>query len=75
MSDTQLTPDFSDYVAAIKRRRVLLVSVALPIVAIAIALAVGLPDIFVSSGLITFSDATISGQLPSDKDKAHRERT
>jgi polysaccharide biosynthesis transport protein len=76
MSDTQLTPDFSDYVAAIKRRRVLLISVALPIVAIAVALAVGLPDIFVSSGLITFSDATISGQLPSDKDKAtHRERT
>jgi len=75
MSDTLSTPDFSDYVAAIKRRRVLLASVALPILAIAIALAVGLPDIFVSTGLITFSDATVSGELPTDKERAHREKS
>jgi polysaccharide biosynthesis transport protein len=75
MSDTLSTPDFSDYVAAIKRRRVLLASVALPIVAIAIALAVGLPDIFVSTGLITFSDATVSGELPTDKEHQHREKS
>jgi uncharacterized protein involved in exopolysaccharide biosynthesis len=75
MSDTPSTPDFSDYVAAIKRRRVLLFSVALPILAIAIALAVGLPDIYVSSGLITFSDATVSGQLPTDKERQGREKS
>jgi polysaccharide biosynthesis transport protein len=75
MSDTLSTPDFSDYVAAIKRRRVLLASVALPILAIAIALAGGLPDIFVSTGLITFSDATVSGKLPTDKDKELREKS
>src|SRR6185437_15339171 len=76
MSDTLSTPDFSDYVAAVKRRRVLLASVALPIMAIAIALAVGLPDIYVSTGLITFSDATVSGQLPTDKDqRANREKS
>jgi polysaccharide biosynthesis transport protein len=75
MSDTLTTPDFSDYIAAVKRRRVLLATVALPIVAIALALAIGLPDIFVSTGLITFSDATVSGELPADKERAARERS
>lgn len=75
MTETQSTPDFSDYVAAIKRRRVLLASVALPIFAIAVALAVGLPDIYVSTGLITFSDATVSGELPTDKDRQKREKS
>ena len=75
MSDTLSTPDFSDYVAAVKRRRLLLATVALPIMAIAIALAVGLPDIYVSSGLITFSDATVSGQLPTDKERTTREKS
>jgi len=75
MSETLTTPDFSDYIAAVKRRRVLLASVALPIFAIALALAVGLPDIFVSTGLITFRDATVSGQLPTDKERASREKS
>jgi uncharacterized protein involved in exopolysaccharide biosynthesis len=75
MSDTLSTPDVSDYVAAIKRRRVLLVSVALPILAIAFALAIGLPDIYVSTGLITFRDATVSGELPTDKERATREKS
>jgi len=75
MSDTVSTPEFSDYVAAIKRRRGLLLGVGLPILAIAIALAIGLPDIFVSTGLITFRDATVSGQLPTDKERATREKS
>jgi polysaccharide biosynthesis transport protein len=75
MSDTPTTPDFSDYIAAVKRRRVLLATVGLPILAIAIALAVGLPDIYVSTGLITFSDATVSGELPTDKERATREKS
>jgi uncharacterized protein involved in exopolysaccharide biosynthesis len=75
MSETLNTPDFSDYIAAIKRRRVLLASIGLPILAIALALAIGLPDIYVSSGLITFSDATVSGELPTDKERARREKS
>jgi polysaccharide biosynthesis transport protein len=75
MSETPSAPDFSDYVAAIKRRRVLLASIALPILAIALALAMGLPDIYVSTGLITFSDATVSGELPTDKERASREKS
>ena len=75
MSETLTTPDFSDYVAAIKRRRVLLATVGLPILAIALALAIGLPDIYVSTGLITFRDATVSGELPTDKERASREKS
>ncbi len=65
MTDEHHSPDLSDYFAAMKRRRLLLAGVALPIVAIALALAIGLPDIFVSTGLITFTDATVSGELPN----------
>jgi len=75
MSETLNTPDFSDYVAAVKRRRILLAMVGLPILTIALALAIGLPDVYVSTGLITFSDATVSGQLPTDKEKATREKS
>ena len=75
MSETSNSPDFSDYVAAIKRRRVLLASIGLPILVIALALAVGLPDIYVGTGLITFSDATVSGELPTDKERATREKS
>ena len=75
MSETSNSPDFSDYIAAIKRRRMLLASIGLPILVIALALAVGLPDIYVGTGLITFSDATVSGELPTDKERATREKS
>lgn len=60
------TPDLSDYLAAIKRRRMLLASIALPILAIAVALAVGLPNIYVSTGLFSFTDATVPGEMPAN---------
>lgn len=68
MAETEdtATPDLSDYVAAIKRRRMLLASIALPIIAIAIALAVGLPSIYESSGFFTFTDATVPGEMPGN---------
>ena len=59
-------PDLSDYLAAIKRRRMLLACIALPILAIAAALAVGLPNIYVSTGLFTFTDATVPGEMPAN---------
>ena len=58
--------DLSDYLAAIKRRRMLLASIALPILAIAAALAVGLPNIYVSTGLFSFTDATVPGEMPAN---------
>ncbi|MBW4051995.1 MAG: hypothetical protein HIU85_11120 [Proteobacteria bacterium] len=60
------TPDLSDYLAAVKRRRMLLASIALPIIAIAAALAVGLPSVYVSTGLFTFTDQTVPGEMPAN---------
>jgi polysaccharide biosynthesis transport protein len=60
------SPDLSDYLAAIKRRRMLLVCIALPILAIAAALAAGLPNIYVATGLFTFTDATVPGEMPAN---------
>jgi succinoglycan biosynthesis transport protein ExoP len=63
--DSPMTTDISDYIAALKRRRMLVAYIALPIAALAIALAIGLPDQYVSSSLIGFTQAEISGELPS----------
>ena len=60
------TPELSDYLAAIKRRRMLLASIALPIIAISAALAVGLPNIYISTGLFSFTDATVPGEMPAN---------
>src|SRR6185437_7747734 len=65
--ETQLTPDFSDYLAAIKRRNFLLLAIGLPILAVAIALAVGLPSVYVSSSLIEFSRSTVPGEVQNQQ--------
>jgi hypothetical protein len=64
MESQAATTDVSDYIAALKRRRGLLVYIVLPIAALALALAIGLPDKYVSMALIGFSQAEISGELP-----------
>jgi succinoglycan biosynthesis transport protein ExoP len=68
MADQDETPsaDLSDYVAAIKRRRMLLAGIGLPIIGIALALAFGLPSIYVASGLFTFTDQTVPGEMPAN---------
>ena len=68
MADLEEAPslDLSDYLAAIKRRRMLLATIALPIIAVAAALSVGLPNIYVSTGLFSFTDATVPGQMPAN---------
>jgi uncharacterized protein involved in exopolysaccharide biosynthesis len=64
MDQQQLTTDFADYVAALKRRRFLLAFIVVPIAVLGIALAVGLPDEYVSRSLIEFWNAPVSGELP-----------
>ena len=68
MAEQDETPsaDLSDYLAAIKRRRMLLASVGLPVIAIALALALGLPSIYVATGLFTFTDQTVPGEMPAN---------
>jgi uncharacterized protein involved in exopolysaccharide biosynthesis len=63
--EPQVTTDVSDYIAALKRRRKMLAYIMLPIAAIGVSLAFGLPDKYLSSSLIEFSQAEISGELPS----------
>lgn len=58
-------PELGDYLSAIKRRRGLLLGISLPILAVTAALALGLPDIYVGTGLVRFTGATISGELPT----------
>jgi succinoglycan biosynthesis transport protein ExoP len=65
-ADIYSGPGIADYFSAIKRRRLLLASIALPILAISLALAIGLPDIYVSSSLFTFTYATVPGDLPAN---------
>lgn len=59
-------PGLSDYVAAIKRRRNLVFGIALPIIALAIMLAIGLPSIYRSSGFIEIEEAQNLRQIVSD---------
>ena len=50
-------PGLQDYFAAIKRRRNLVFGIALPIIALALMLAIGLPSIYQSSGFIEIEEA------------------
>ena len=63
--EPQATTDVSDYIAALKRRRRMLAYIVLPVAAIAVGLALGLPDRFSSQALFTFSQAEVSGELPT----------
>ena len=63
--ETSSGPGLADYLSAIKRRRMLLASVALPILAITAVLALGLPSLYTSSALFTFTYATVPGDLPA----------
>jgi polysaccharide biosynthesis transport protein len=52
-----------DYLAAVKRRRKLIAVVAVPIVIITVVLAIGLPDVYVSSAIIEFDKAKVPTQI------------
>src|SRR5215468_6683637 len=67
MEQQQFTADITDYIAALKRRKMLLAFVALPIAVLTTALAVGLPDQYLSKSMISFENAPVSGALPTDK--------
>lgn len=49
-------PEFSDYLHAIARRRALLLGIAIPIAVLAVLLALTLPDIYTSSGLVAIDE-------------------
>jgi succinoglycan biosynthesis transport protein ExoP len=53
---------FQDYRAALRRRSLLIFGIALPIVALAAMLAIGLPDVYRSSGFIEIESAQSGGR-------------
>ena len=55
--DESQTPGFSEYFAILKKRRGLLLNIATPIAALGAILAIGLPDVYRSSGLIEIEES------------------
>src|SRR5689334_20619803 len=67
--DTPSSSSIADYITALKRRRSVVAVLALPVFALAVAFAVGLPDIYRSTALFKFSKADVSGELRSSDDE------
>ncbi|HTU66051.1 MAG TPA: GNVR domain-containing protein [Steroidobacteraceae bacterium] len=61
--DTQASPEFSDYVHAIARRKGLLFGIAIPVAVLAILLAATLPDVFTASALVEIDDPSSAQSL------------
>jgi uncharacterized protein involved in exopolysaccharide biosynthesis len=61
--EAQASPEFSDYVHAIARRKALLFGVAIPIAVLAILLSLTLPDIYTSSGLVEINSSSAAQAL------------
>jgi len=61
--ESQASPEFSDYIHAIGRRKALLFGVAIPIAVLAILLSVTLPDVYTSSGLVEIDSTSASQSL------------
>jgi uncharacterized protein involved in exopolysaccharide biosynthesis len=64
-------PGFGEYLGIVRKRRGLVFKVALPIVAIAALLAIGLPDVYRSSGLIEIEEDAKQtvGQSPRNNEE------
>src|SRR4051812_35238151 len=61
--DSQASPEFSDYIHAIARRKTLLFGIAIPIAVLAILLSLTLPDIYTSSGLVEIDEPSAAQSL------------
>src|SRR4051812_2968452 len=61
--ETQGSPEFSDYIHAIGRRKGMLFAIAIPIAVLAILLAATLPDVYTASGLVEIDDSTTAQPL------------
>jgi len=61
--DPQASPEFSDYIHAIARRKTLLFGIAIPVAVLAILLSLTLPDIYTSSGLVEIDEPSAAQSL------------
>jgi uncharacterized protein involved in exopolysaccharide biosynthesis len=61
--EPQSSPEFSDYIHAIARRKSLLFGIAIPIAVLAILLALTLPDIYTSSAIVEIDEPSSAQSL------------
>ncbi len=61
--EAQASPEFSDYIHAIARRKALLFGIAIPIAVLAILLSLTLPDIYTSSALVEIDEPSSAQSL------------
>jgi succinoglycan biosynthesis transport protein ExoP len=61
--EAQASPEFSDYIHAIARRKALLFGIAIPIAVLAILMSLTLPDIYTSSGLVEIDEPSAAQSL------------
>ena len=71
--DSKASPEFSDYIHAISRRKALLFAVAIPIALLAILLSVTLPDVFTSSALVEIDEPTNAQSLTTGANTAQED--
>jgi succinoglycan biosynthesis transport protein ExoP len=71
--DSQASPEFSDYIHAIARRKALLFGIAIPIAVLAILLTVTLPDVYTSSALVEIDEPSNTASLSTGANTAAEE--
>jgi uncharacterized protein involved in exopolysaccharide biosynthesis len=68
--ENQSSPEFSDYIHAIARRKALLFGIAVPIALLAILLSVTLPDVYTSSALVEIDEPSTSQALAGTSEES-----
>lgn len=63
--DQELSPGFSDYLAAVRRRRNLILSVAAPLAVAGLVVAFALPSYYRSQGLFEIEEGKLANYLPN----------
>lgn len=61
--DSQSSPEFSDYIHAIARRKAMLFAIAIPIAVLAILLSLTLPDVYTSSALVEIDEPSSAASV------------
>jgi len=71
--EAQGSPEFSDYIHAIARRKALLFGVAIPIAVLAILLSVTLPDVYTSTAVVEIDEPSNTTSLSTGANTASDE--
>jgi uncharacterized protein involved in exopolysaccharide biosynthesis len=70
----QSSPEFSDYIHAIARRKALLIGIAAPIALLAILLAITLPDIYTSSALVEIDEQSTQALAGTNEESSYADQ-